>query len=859
MKLNASHDVVSLLNKILDIDQNYIGMDYLKVIVKRISQIFEIKFVLTGHPIETDKKRIQTDVVWAEDKYSDNFEYDLKGTPCENVLSGNRVCVFPNNVAQQFPEDTLLVDMGVKSYIGAPILNSEGRMTGLLVLLHDKKLENVEFYKSMVEFLAARVGTEIERHYIQEQLKRQVSQRTLELEQSEEKNKDFMMSSIDGFVFFDSKLDLVEINDKALELFQLGTDRKTILGKKILEVASNIKESGRFDKYLDVIKTGKPFILADIIPSPEFGDRHLSIKAFKVGEGLGLIASDITDRIKLEQTLKHEFEVTAALATLYKPLISPDTSLNEIAKTVLDFSIQLTESQHGYVSSIDPNTGDNTGHTLTEMMDQCQVSSTDTCIFKIQEDGTYPGLWGDSLNTHQPFYTNSPQTHQTSKGLPEGHIAIQNFLSVPVLMGTELVGQIALANKTKGDYSEDDLSIIKRFAEYYALAIQRLKIVVDLKSAKKEAEHANEVKSGFLANMSHELRTPLNGIIGFSQVLERKLAKDLSEKHLGYFNIIKDSGNHLLEMVNDILDLSKIEAGKTELDLKPLDLGKMLKRSPSIIQAAAFEKKLQIEANIQADLGFLYADETRLKQVIYNLLSNAVKFTEPCKRIGIDATTEGDVFTITVWDEGTGIPENYLDKVFDPFEQVKENHASKEKGTGLGLTISKRLIELHQGTLTVTSKLGEGSRFTVTLPGKISAEARTNKDSTTHKNTSVPDIVKDFEILVTEDNITNRALIEAVLDGFELDFAESGEEAVKMASEKAFDLILMDIQLPGIDGTEAMKQIREHLEKPVPVIALTAFAMKGDEGKYLAEGFDDYISKPLNIELLLLKIHDIQK
>ncbi len=263
---------------------------------------------------------------------------------------------------------------------------------------------------------------------------------------------------------------------------------------------------------------------------------------------------------------------------------------------------------------------------------------------------------------------------------------------------------------------------------------ERKKAEEELLIAKESAERANQAKSAFLANMSHELRTPLNSILGFSQILERQIAKDLNEKQKDFFDNIKNGGNHLLKMVNDILDLSKIEAGKIETDLKPFDFGKMLERSPSIVQATAYQKKIKVETDIKPDLGWINGDETRLIQVIYNLFSNAIKFTESGKCIGIEATTEEDSFIVTVWDEGVGIPEDFLDKVFDPFEQAKGGKGSKEAGTGLGLAISRRLVELHHGTITATSKVGEGSRFTVTLPGRFIAEEpavgkRTTKNS----------------------------------------------------------------------------------------------------------------------------------
>jgi PAS domain S-box-containing protein len=378
-----------------------------------------------------------------------------------------------------------------------------------------------------------------------------------------------------------------------------------------------------------------------------------------------------------------------------------------------------------------------------------------------------------------------------------------------------------------------------------------------LLQAKKDSDFANQAKSTFLANMSHELRTPLNSIIGFSQVLERQLAHILNEKQANYLNYIKTGGDHLLEMVNDILDLSKIEAGKIKINLLPFDLGAMLERSPSIIKGMAYKKNIQIETTIPAPLGWLNGEETRIKQVIFNLLSNAVKFTEAGNRIGIDADLEKDNFIITVWDEGIGIEEDKLDKIFDPFEQGFGGKTSSEKGTGLGLAISRRLIELHQGTINVTSKLGEGSRFTIILPGRIEGREQIKKGSLFQPSQIPSDLAKVVKILVTEDNKTNRELIKAALDNCcQLDYAESGEEVVLMTSNNEYDLILMDIQLPGIDGTEAMKQIRKNSEKHISIIALTAFAMKDDKGKYLNEGFDDYIPKPLDIDLLTKKIQE---
>ena len=370
----------------------------------------------------------------------------------------------------------------------------------------------------------------------------------------------------------------------------------------------------------------------------------------------------------------------------------------------------------------------------------------------------------------------------------------------------------------------------------------------ELETAIVTADAANRAKSTFLANMSHELRTPLNAILGFSQLLELK-GGNLDTGQLKFISYIREGSDHLLEMVNDILDLAKIESGKFEINKKPFQLSLMLSRLPSAVNSLAVQKNIKLLADLDITDEIILADEVRLKQVLYNLLSNAIKFTPSGKKIGIRAQSRDNDAIIEVWDEGIGLKEEDLEKAFEPFEQVGK---TSSEGTGLGLAISRKLIELHGGKLIAERRAEGGIRFIIYMPGIIPSESKEINEPIAEYSFETPIQSGSRNILVIEDNLINQEFIKEILMsfGYSAQIEGSGRGGIEAALNGDFDLILMDIRLPDIDGTETMKRIRENGKRRIPIVALTAYAMKGDEEKYMAEGFDGYISKPISFEHL---------
>jgi signal transduction histidine kinase len=270
--------------------------------------------------------------------------------------------------------------------------------------------------------------------------------------------------------------------------------------------------------------------------------------------------------------------------------------------------------------------------------------------------------------------------------------------------------------KGAGSFSAEVVNLLQTFATQSALAIQNARLFREIEEKSRQIEMANRHKSEFLANMSHELRTPLNAIIGFSEVLGERMFGELNEKQAEYTDDILSSGRHLLSLINDILDLSKVEAGRMELELTKFDLPMAIDNALTLIRERASRHGIRLHHSVDERLGELTGDERKIKQILLNLLSNAVKFTPEGGRVDVDAVSSDGIVEISVSDTGIGIAPQDQETIFEEFRQVGTDYAQKREGTGLGLTLTRKFVELHGGKIWVESELGRGSRFIFTLP-----------------------------------------------------------------------------------------------------------------------------------------------
>lgn len=452
-------------------------------------------------------------------------------------------------------------------------------------------------------------------------------------------------------------------------------------------------------------------------------------------------------------------------------------------------------------------------------------------------------------------------------------LVILNRISKPLINLTKSANKLAMGNFDTDDniavQSNDEVGVLaqtfremskelKKFyekqEEYSHNLEKKVKDrTIELAAAHDQAVAANESKSRYLANMSHEIRTPLNSIVGFSQILLKEgLESSMPNEFLQFLKNIKLSGENLSELINNVLDLSKIEAGKTFLSMDNLNLKLLVQGIFHTNKAQALQNKVEFSYAFAHDLPeIIYSDRTKLNQILMNLISNAIKFTPEGKKVKLEAQLADKCIVFKIEDEGVGIPVEQQDAIFEPFIQVEAETDRAYTGTGLGLSITKSMVKLLDGEIGLQSEIGKGSIFTVQIPFSKSSEELVVQQNFKWENIKFQ---KDCKILIAEDDTMNQEMIQALFKtlGLAVEIIDNGKSVMEIVNELKPDFILMDMDLKGINGLECAQEIRKHPEyNDVPVVAFSANAFREQQQVACEVGITDYLTKPVNVNKLV--------
>lgn len=761
----------------------------------------------------------------------------------------------------------------IRFYAGAPIQTEEGLNLGTLCLIdrHARKLNTTEQHQ--LALLAKQVEQLIYPHHRTLQLAKQTKKSTT----NNARYKAIINGAAAGIIRIDGYGTMLQVNNSVLNM--LGYERDELLQKNVKMLMPE-RWSKHHDGYLDAYQTtGEKRIIGtgrevaalhkDGTPVPI----HLAVSevlheqhsggAPSSREFIGIL-SDLRAVVAVREREAQERALLKVLhqgLTDYHSLVSSNTMWRFLKEALKD----LTNSEYALIGEV--ITEENVPVLKVQAISDLSWNAASRKLMAKLRDGemllkNQDSMLGQVFSKGKIIISNNMEQDPRSGLLPEGHPTLKRYLGVPIIDRGHVIGMYALANANK-DYDESLVEWLEPFTSTCVLLInlyrqlnEQQRFTEELEKARDLAERSNQAKTDFLSSMSHELRTPLNAILGFSQLLAN--SKDpLSERQQRQTDQILRSGKHLLNLINEVLDLARIESGHTQVSLEKIKLQDVLSETQEIIGSIAKAHQLTLKTNLTQDMiYFVEADYTRLKQILLNLMSNAVKYNRPNGSVTLQCSADQNKMRIAVIDTGFGIAQDKIAGLFEPFNRLGAENSSVE-GTGVGLALTKKLARLMNTDVYVESIPNEGSTFWFELPIiEISASEDLAIDTTKAKNSA-----KEYHVLYIEDNPENQRLMQHLCNdaaNIKLSCASSAEIGFEIACSESPHLILMDLDLPGINGFQAQRMLKQNpLTTEIPVLAISASSTAKDIEFAKKAGFIDFYTKPFDLDTLMQHIQQI--
>ncbi|MFQ5507877.1 MAG: ATP-binding protein [Leptospirillia bacterium] len=792
-------------------------------------------------------RHIQLKAFWTGEELTANSEYELAGTPCQDVL-GHRQVFVPSGAVEAYPNDPCLADMGVTSYFGSPLVSTSGEVIGLVWVMDTKPMEKSPWNERLLASFARRIATELERQ-----------QAVQDLEQSQTAHTKAQHIAHLGHWHWNVTTGALSWSDEIYRIFGrepqafhptyeafLGTvhpdDRQYVIDQVNAAVDPTLKRPYAIDHRI-------------VFPSGEVRTVHEQGEvAFdpESGAALHMIGTvhDITKRREMEKHLQQAHD--------------------KLQQRVKERTRELTEANIALEEEVARHR--KTGASLTLFRNLINCSSDSVAVIHA-DSGRFLDVNDSACDSLG--YT---RTHLLGLGVPDMDVSIPDHTAWQAMVEKlKQQGPLVITSRyRRRDGSLFDVEVAARYTSrdtgHYVVAVARdvtarKKAETDLKRAREEVEAANRAKSEFLSRMSHELRTPMNAVLGFAQVLEAAPDNWPSKERKECVGEILNAGNHLMDLINEVLNLSHIDSGRMRLTPEAVPVGPAMEQAVTMHAALAKHHGVTLENRIEPDSTLcVRADPGRLTEILSNLISNGIKYNRPGGTVILEASAGQDrMVRFTVTDNGTGISSDMREHLFEPFNRLGAEHSQVE-GTGIGLIITRRLVELMGGRVGLDGRVKKGCRFHFTLPATAAGGRRTGvKGKKSHPSQSpamyatgaafAEDGATPSTVLYIEDNPQNLNLVRKVLtrrQNIVFETSTTGQEGLKAARRLTPDLILLDINLPDMDGFTLFGQLRTHSDTlHIPVIAVSADGFPGTVDRALASGFSGYVTKPIDIPRFL--------